>query len=277
MKPASGAGEAPAAFGPPKEEIRVRQFFPETLYANPALITDEAGHARVELEAADSITTWRITSLASSLRGQLGSTTEPLKVFQDFFVDIDFPVSLTQNDEVSVPIAVYNYLPEGQRIRLEVEEGNSEIRKLGNWETGKLGNPATRPGSPMAQLPDFPVSSPWFELVNDVPVKELRLGPNEVSVVYFRLKAVGVGPQALTVYAYGEKMSDAIKRTVEVVPDGKEIRETVNDRLEKGCEQTVHIPPTAIDGSSKVFVKVYPGLFSQVVEGLDALLRMPFG
>jgi len=26
-----------------------------------------------------------------------------------------------------------------------------------------------------------------------------------------------------------------------------------------------------------VIVKVYPGLLSQVVEGLDGLLRMPFG
>jgi hypothetical protein len=32
-----------------------------------------------------------------------------LKVFQDFFVDLDLPVTLTQGDRVSIPVAVYNY------------------------------------------------------------------------------------------------------------------------------------------------------------------------
>ena len=41
-------------------------------------------------------------------------------VFQDFFVDIDFPVALTQNDVVAVPIAVYNYLKEDQTVSLKV-------------------------------------------------------------------------------------------------------------------------------------------------------------
>ena len=69
---------------------------------------------------ADSITTWRLTCMASSARGQLGSATAGINVFQDFFVDIDFPVALTQNDEVSVPVAVYNYLKTDQEVRLEV-------------------------------------------------------------------------------------------------------------------------------------------------------------
>ena len=32
-----------------------------------------------------------------------------MKVFQDFFVDLDLPVTLTQGDQVSIPIGLYNY------------------------------------------------------------------------------------------------------------------------------------------------------------------------
>ena len=64
---------------------------------------------------------------------------------------------------------------------------------------------------------------------------------------------------------------------IEVVPDGKEVRATVNDRLEKTTTTSVAIPPSAIPGSAKVLVKIYPGVFSQVVEGLDSLFHMPDG
>ena len=46
--------------------IRIRKYFPETLYTNPALITDAKGRARIELDMADSITTWRVGTMAQA-------------------------------------------------------------------------------------------------------------------------------------------------------------------------------------------------------------------
>ena len=109
---------------PALEPVRVREYFPETLYFNPAVITDHQGNALLRVPLADSITTWRLTCMASSARGRLGSATAGINVFQDFFVDIDFPVALTQHDEVSVPVAVYNYLKTDQAVRLEVTPGD---------------------------------------------------------------------------------------------------------------------------------------------------------
>jgi uncharacterized protein YfaS (alpha-2-macroglobulin family) len=87
----------------------------------------------------------------------------------------------------------------------------------------------------------------------------------------------GIGRHALTVHARGSKLSDAIKRQIEVLPDGEERRDTWNDRLDGTVQKSVTIPPQAIDGASTILVKIYPGLLSQAVEGLDSLLRMPFG
>jgi 5-hydroxyisourate hydrolase-like protein (transthyretin family) len=66
---AAPAGEAP----------RLRQFFPETLYWNPEVVTDKSGLAEVEIPIADSITTWRLTALASSQDGRLGFTTQGVR------------------------------------------------------------------------------------------------------------------------------------------------------------------------------------------------------
>jgi len=223
-----------------KERPRVRRFFPETLYSNPQVITDERGKATIDIDVADSITSWRITALANSLNGNIGSSNLAMLVFQDFFVDIDLPVALTQEDEVSIPIAVYNYLKTPQTVSLELQpEG-------------------------------------WFEIL-DVPKKSVNIAANGVDVVYFRIKAKRIGKYNLTVLAYGNEKSDAISRKIEIVPDGKEMRVSTSDMLDKDVEKIITIPESAIDNSEKLFVKIYPGIFSQVVEGLDSMLRMPAG
>ena len=250
---------APRPASPVPEEVRVRQFFPETLFVNPQIVTNERGEAKLQLPLADSITTWRLTVLGNSANGQLGSTTLPIRVFQDFFVDIDLPVAFTQGDEVAVPVAIYNYLAKAQSVRLRLEADGFEV--LSERE------------------------------------RRITLQPNEVTSVRFRLKATKLGTHPITVYAYGDAMSDAIKRTVTVLPDGKEVWQTISDQLtgrgardegrgkERGTGDMGHvkrkvavkIPNEAIDGASNLFVKVYGGAFSQVLDGLENLLRMPFG
>ncbi len=224
----------------PRPDVRVRSYFPETLYFNPAVITDGSGRASINVDMADSITSWRMTAMGSSLNGLLGSTTQGIKVFQDFFIDIDLPVALTQNDEVTIPIAVYNYLPSDQKVELVLTK------------------------------------EPWFEL-DGTETKTVMIGPNSVKGASYRLKVKQIGWHTLTVHAYGSKMNDAIRRQIEVTPDGERFEDSINDRLDKDIVKTVTIPKGAIPGANNILVKVYPGFFSQVVEGMDALLRMPFG
>lgn len=247
--PSAGAVTQSEESAAPGDAVRVREYFPETLLNVPSLITDENGKASLNFKIADSITDWRITSMANSRVGQLGSLTAGLRCFQDFFIDIDLPVSLTQNDWVSIPIAVYNYLPQAQEVRLKMEDGD------------------------------------WFELTGQSAEKTVTIESDAVDVVYFPIRVKKIGNHALTVYGYGEKMSDAVKRTIEVIPDGKEFLINVDNRVTATADgsgtghvkQTLYIPDSAIDEASKIFVKVYPGVFSQLVEGLDAIFQMPFG
>ena len=234
----SGAAGGQAAAEPP----RLRQYFPETMLWQPDAVTGSDGKLNLDVPVADSITTWRVTALASTQDGRLGSASGPLRVFQDFFVDLDLPVALTVGDEVSVPVGVFNYLPSEQTVRLELTQDS------------------------------------WFEL-KDQAVKEIKIASNEISVVYFRVKARAFGRQAFQVTAWGSKMSDAIRKEVTVYPDGKQITSTSADRLAVGKPviQAVKIPADAIAGTQRLLVKIYPGMLSQVVEGLDSILRMPNG
>ncbi len=75
---------------------RVRSYFPDALYINPEIITDSSGAATIAIRTADSITTWRMAMMASTVRGALGSGSSSVKVFRDFFTDLDLPVTLTR-------------------------------------------------------------------------------------------------------------------------------------------------------------------------------------
>jgi uncharacterized protein YfaS (alpha-2-macroglobulin family) len=223
------------------EPPRLRQYFPETMYWNPEAVTDENGNLRLEIPMADSITTWRLTALASTQDGRLGATTLGLRVFQDFFIDLDLPLALTQGDEISLPVGVFNYLPEPQTVRLVIEQNNG------------------------------------FELLDDTE-KSITIAENDIDVVYFRIKAKDFGRQAVKVSAYGSHMSDAIQKEVNVYPNGKQITFSISDRLPaEGASQKVDIPAATIAGTQKLLVKIYPGVVSQVVEGLESILRMPYG
>ncbi len=247
--PAAPTPSAPKAGG--AAEPRIRQFFPETLFFAPSVITDAQGKASVPLALADSITTWRLSAMGNAQNGMLGSTEAPIRVFQDFFVDIDLPVTLTQGDQVSIPVAIYNYLKEEQTVQLELTKEQ--------W---------------------FEVSNFEAEIANGahvVALKRKKLDANSVGVVYFDIKVKELGWHKLTIKATGSKMSDAISRQIEVVPNGQEQTFVINDSLDANVEKTVAIPENAIAGASKILVKVYPGIFSQMLEGLDGLLQMPSG
>jgi uncharacterized protein YfaS (alpha-2-macroglobulin family) len=232
--------EAPGAEETGAEPPRLRQYFPETLYWAPEVLTDEGGSVTLEIPMADSITTWRLTALASSQDGRLGFATQGVRVFQDFFVDIDLPVSLTQDDEISIPVGVFNYLPEAQQVRLEVQPED------------------------------------WFEL-RGPGEQTLTIAANDIDVVYFPIRVRKFGPQGFQVTAWGEKMSDAIRRQVSVVPNGQAMHNTESDWLRGSKRVPIMVPGVAVPGATSVEVKIYPGVMAQVVEGLEKILRLPHG
>ena len=73
------------------------------------------------------------------------------------------------------------------------------------------------------------------------------------------------------------KRADIVVREIEVVPNGREQSMVFNGRLDSTVQHQINFPSAAIPDASTVFVRLYPGPMSQVVEGMDSLLRMPFG
>jgi hypothetical protein len=222
----------------------VRSYFPEALYINPEIITDANGVASVSIPMADSITTWRMAMLASTAHGALGSATSSLKVFQDFFVDLDLPLTLTQGDRVSVPVAIYNYSGTRGNVTLKLQKDD------------------------------------WFSLVDEVAEKSVAVDSSRVGGSQFTVEAKHIGKFKLTLAASmsgGAGRADIVVREIEVVPNGREQSIVFNGLLESAVQHELNFPATSIPDASKIFVRLYPGPLSQVIEGMDSILRMPGG
>ncbi len=231
----SGSAAAPGG--------HVRSYFPEALYINPEILTNGDGKASITIPLADSITTWRMAMLASTQTGALGTGTSELKVFQDFFVDLDLPVTLTQGDMVSIPVAVYNYAGHGGDVDLKLEHED------------------------------------WFSL-EGAGERSVSVGAGQVGAAQFTIVAERIGKFKLTLSGRmngASNREDTVVREIEVVPNG-EAREIVfSGRLDSSVRHTVSFPETSIPDASKIFVRLYPGPLSQVIEGMDGILRRPFG
>ncbi|HEY0727040.1 MAG TPA: MG2 domain-containing protein, partial [Pyrinomonadaceae bacterium] len=220
---------------------RLREYFPETLVWQPLVETDGRGRAEIRFKLADNITTWKMAVIGSTEDGRIGTAEKEFKAFQPFFVEHDPPRVLTEGDEISLPVVVRNYLDRLQKVDLEI--------KTENWFllTGPARKQATvAAGDAANQTFDFRV-----------------------------VNSVDDGRQRIT--ASGADANDAIEKPVSVHPDGEEVSVTAGGLLIDSASLELNLPDTAIPNSTRAELKIYPNLMAHVMEGVEAIMKRPYG
>ena len=241
--PAQAAAPAPAE-EPPQglaQVQRVRQFFPET-WIWQDVHTGADGVAVAPVEAPDSITTWMLRAVGMSKEHGLGIGEGQLRVFQPFFLTVDLPFSAIRGEELPVKIALFNYLDTSQEIFVEIEEAG------------------------------------WFDLL-DRPLKSITIGANDIGGAEFMIRPTGLGSGPVRITARSTEAADAVVKDLLVEPEGVEV-EVVGNHVVSGGRRLdfdSSLPFDAIDGSGRAYVAVTGSYLTQTIEGLDRLLKMPFG
>jgi hypothetical protein len=220
---------------------RLRDYFPETLFWAPSIVTDAAGRAQVKFKLADNITTWKMTVLASTKNGEIGYAEKEFEAFQPFFLDHDPPKILTVGDSIDLPVVVRNYLPQAQKVNIEM-----------------------KPAS-------------WFDLLK--PGKQaisVNAGESTFVVFPFRAKtAVKSGKQQ--VHAANRSTGDAIEKAVRVHPDGLEQSSSVSGLLGSNETFLLQVSRDMIPDSLNAYLKIYPNLLAHITESIEAGLQRPYG
>jgi hypothetical protein len=220
---------------------RLRQFFPETLVWQPALETDRAGRASLSFKLADNITTWKMSVIASTEDGRVGTIEKEFLAFQPFFVEHDPPRILTEGDRISLPVVLRNYLERAQSVEVEM--------KPESWFA--LDGPARQ----RAEVPAGDAVRPTFDLRAVASIKD--------------------GPQRVT--ALASDANDAVEKPVTVHPDGEERSLTDATVFADAGALGVSVPADAIRGSVHSELKIYPNLTAHLLEGVEAIMERPYG
>jgi hypothetical protein len=252
-KPAAGgAGQAAGAGGSdgtskssfvaPSRAVTVRSWFPELWYWNPMVVTDESGRASIKLNAPDSITTWRIDTLASTADAKIGLGNGSLVVFQPFFVDPDLPVSAVRNDRFTFKVAIYNY---------EGSDRTVDVRLMG---------------------------SSWFNVIGtDRVTAEVKA--NSVSSVQFTIQALKVGVQQLTVSGTTDTREDIVTRELRVEPDGQLVEDIRNGMLVNATTVELAFAQSGarIAGSENAYLKLQSSVESIIIDGAEGFINVVSG
>ena len=238
---ATKSGISSLALPPQLSTPRLREYFPETLLWQPELVTDDKGHAQLKFSLADNITTWKLSAVASTLNGEIGTTEKNIRAFQPFFVEHDPPRFLTVGDEIALPVVLRNYLERRLQVKVEMK------------------------------------SSAWFSAMGPTTMKT-DVSPRDVSRDIFSFRAVtSIKEGKQEVSATGAEASDAISRSVTVRPNGEEKTVSVSQVFDDAASLDLIIPDSAISGSVETTLKIYPNLTAHVLESIAAILERPYG
>ncbi len=221
---------------------RLRHVFEETAYWTPSLETDASGRASIHFRLPDSLTTWKLHALASTVDGRIAALEKIFKSFQPFFVDLDAPQVLTVGDEITLPVNLRNYTTHSLALPVTVK------------------------------------TAEWFSLLTSSTVQAsvAANGTTPVRVGLRATRAVEAGPLRIT--AVNANEGDAVEKTVRVHPDGEPRSVTASGLLRSGSTTlSLDLPADAIPGSIHAELLLYPNLRAHILHSMKAVLERPYG
>uniref|UniRef100_A0A8C4L0F8 Complement C3 n=1 Tax=Equus asinus asinus TaxID=83772 RepID=A0A8C4L0F8_EQUAS len=186
----------------PEEDIISRSQFPESwLWGIEELKEPEKNGISTKIMNVflkDSITTWEILAVSlSDKKGICVADPYEVTVMLDFFIDLRLPYSVVRNEQVEIRAVLYNYR--------EAEELKVRVELLYNPAFCSLATSKRRYQQTVTIPPKSSLAVPYV-------IVPLKTGLQEVEV-----KAA--------VYHYF--ISDGVKKTLRVVPEGIRVNKTV--------------------------------------------------
>ncbi|XP_007460640.1 PREDICTED: complement C3 [Lipotes vexillifer] len=187
----------------PEEDIISRSQFPESwlwTIVEDLKVADKNGISTklMNVFLKDSITTWEILAVSlSDKKGICVADPYEVTVMQDFFIDLRLPYSVVRNEQVEIRAVLYNYR--------EAEELKVRVELLYNPAFCSLATAKKRHQQTLIIPPKSSVPVPYV-------IVPLKVGLHEVEV-----KAA----------VYNRFISDGVKKTLKVVPEGMRVNKTV--------------------------------------------------
>ena len=221
---------------------KVRKAFPDTAYWNPNVRTGADGHARVEFNFPDALTTWRTTMRAMTDDGKAGGVVTRVLVRKNLIVRLAAPRFFRQGDETVLRVIAHNYLATAKDVTFALDVTGVDVV---SGQTQKVNIPA-----------------------------------KGESYVDWRVKARTTGNIVLTAKALTNEESDALEMTLPVLAYGVKQKAAGAGVVFSGAGQnqwSYSYPGGSDAGTRALTITVAPSVAGTVFTALDYLTSYPWG
>lgn len=221
------------------EQPKERTDFRKTIYWNPEVKVGASGEARLSFHTSDEISSFKAVAEGIGQSGSIGRGSHTLFSQLPFFLEGKIPPVLTYEDKLSIPVLLKNNTDQAISGMLHINP-TKHIRLLDN---------------------------------NQYPI---NLKAGEGRTVYIKGEVEqrpGIGE--LKVSFRGQGFEDAFVQPLEVVPKGfpmavsyagKSLNSNFTLSLDKVVENSLSAGLTA-----------YPNMLSELMKGVESILREPYG
>ena len=215
-----------------------RNDFAITLYWNGNVTTDHTGRAKVEFTTNDMISSFKTTIEGFGDDGSIGRAEQLFTTNQPFAIDVKIPAEMVAGDKMMIPVFLKN--------------------STSNSLDGK-----------------FVVLSPkQLNIISKT--SEVHLAANESKVIYLETVATNqIGEGKLEVKFISGTIKDAFTKDVKVIAKGFPVNVSLSGQ---DLSKDFYINPVnVVPGSIKVSFTAYPSVMTELMSGVDAILREPYG
>ncbi len=222
---------------------KIRDNLPENAYWTPFIVVED-GSMSITLTLPDTIGEWTVRVVATSSTSGIGVLEKyTFTTFIPFFVDIVKDPFVLQDDIFIIKGVVYNYLGKLTDIDVSIDPA-AGITVLGE-------------ASQRIRLPgDFLGSISWACLAEDA---------NFVNVTIF----------ATTELANGTRYSDAIRKAVEIIPNGVELEFKASSFVSQDPQFEYYQYSEAVKKIE--FLELSLGLGATAISSWERLVGYPYG
>jgi hypothetical protein len=221
---------------------KVRKAFPDTAYWNADVRTGADGHAQVQFNFPDALTTWRTTIRAMTDDGKAGGAVTRVLVRKNLIVRLAAPRFFRQGDETVMRVIAHNYLATSKDVTFALDVSGVDVI---SGQTQKVTIPA-----------------------------------KGESYVDWRVKARVTGNATFTAKALTNEESDALEMTLPVLPFGVKQRAAGAGEVFSGAGQnqwSYNYPNGSDVNSRGLTITIAPSVAGTVFDALDYLTSYPWG
>jgi uncharacterized protein YfaS (alpha-2-macroglobulin family) len=222
-------------------KIEPRRKFLDTAFWQPFAHTDASGKAKISFNLPDNLTKWRATVVAQTHDTAFGYETKKVTASKEFFVRLEKPRFLTQNDNAQLTAFVHNETGAPQKASVQLDLNGLDSLLDGN--------------------------------------QQVEVAPHQVKEIIWPISAEKFGDAKITLSAWtaDRKFSDALEDKLPVRPHGREMVSGVAGQVTEKANETIKLDANALKEASRLNVCVTPSVVSALSGGLEYLTGYPYG